>query len=559
MSDKVDTIDSNNNNHSTDNEPLLDQTYTVTKEDLEDIISNTRAKEEEKRERLFQEVGKVLVEGKTLDEDQKEFLESLSSDARSSLMSQVNEIKDMQTVSKFEFDEQKSAFTNSEDFKRFHHESEKILSNGGKKVIQITDSHLPIEDLEHKLIKTIKEQGFDPSRDVIVHTGDIIPDLISLNGRPEMYRPSRIVEEGFLSKEESEDFLNAYSTLIEFSGLDPEILESGKITDENAAESLKKFKAYLLGIAEPSNLSDQDSTKFKDAQNRVMGHVKSAILNHANHNYTKLKEVLERNGLNPDNFISIPGNHDVPEEMKKVIGDYMIHPGQIKEVNGVNFGNYLAGSNGSVLGPYMSDEYGVLDSDRIAALRHKTDSFQSLLEAAEEHGVALDERKLDRLYDMAKRREGAFGIKKEEGLTDYFHRRINPELDHTVDRLKKDVPHIDLSNVDILLNHGMITHEEHAGEEEKEVHKRLKENNYSGVVLHGHEHDNTTHKKDGVFYVNPGEFTSNNSNTILLDDENKFHKGLFRNLNQNSGNLEFRLYHPSFYGDTDGGYKIENR
>lgn len=427
------------------------------------------------------------------------------------------------------------------DFGTFLERAEPKLQEG-RKLLHITDTHVPSIDLENIMGRMLDEQDFNKDKDIVVHTGDLLEDLFDV-GRLglETFVPDRIVKEGRLEGKDKEDFLQDYITVMRYAG----ILEEDLLAGQVGKEQLQQFMHLLYGMADPRFLSKEQQIDYQKIRNRLHRNLEKAILGHAKAGYGRIREVFEELGLTPENMVLLEGNHDVPEIMREVLGDYMISPGEVQEKQGVRFANFLNGSNGQILGPHLSQIYGHTDIRKDPRTRHETKSFQSLIGYLHERGFTnVDENRLDNFIRSSQQRF-ARGI-GEGDLAKYFERRIKPEVDHTVERRLAEIPDIDPKTFDFAVGHGDIGNFEHAGSEEKALFDKFSKYNENKSddekikYLFGHEHGRTARQEAGVFLFNPGTGQSYNYGALTLDKDNKVHDILFSEWDQLKNDVRYK-------------------
>lgn len=484
-----------------------------------------------------------LASGQDLSPEEITYAQGLSPDHRSVLEEKVREAQSEFAKTPQGFQQQLKQ--TQPEFNRFLERRTSILEEGGSQVVQITDTHTTSDSLEKIIGLRMLESDFDTQRDVLLHTGDIIPDFFESEMGTGAYSTERIVRDGSLFDEQAEEFREAYSTLLEFAGVSDKDLETGtSFQGEDGQNKFLKFKLiYLLGEHDPTHLSGEDHKELKRAQLLVHKHLRDAIKKHARREYEGVREVLDKFGLTPENFTTVPGNHDIPEVMHEVLGEYVIKPGEKRELNnGFTVANFLSGSSGSVLGSEFADLYGLVPSERRKLLRHESELFQDILSTAREYGVDITPNELDRLHEIARSQNSYLSTRNDsEGLVKYF-KRIESEVDETIRKGFKDIPEIDLSDVDAIIGHGDPLHNTYAAEEDKEVIRRTRESGYKGVFFNGHVHGERIHENEGILHINPGSSKEGGGQIGLYTSRGEFDSGILAKYDKASGNLERKFY-----------------
>ncbi len=403
------------------------------------------------------------------------------------------------------------------------------------KIIHITDTHSDHGTLENILDRTLSESEFNPSKDVVVHTGDLLEDFLDINDIAK-FSSKWIVDKGKLNTEESNLFKNSYSKFLNYLGINERDIDNLSI-DKNEMESLIYS---LYGLSNPNFLTNDELEDFNKHRSNVMNLIKQGIKNHAREGYSNIKEVLKRYNLTPDNFVLVAGNHDIPEVMSEVLGEYLINEGTVKELKGVRFGNALNGSNGPVMGPMFGDVYGLKDGLNNSKIKYNTESFKSLLNYLHDRGFTyIDEVKLDQLTQESKK-SVKMGIGRGD-LSNYFERRIFPEIDHTISKnAKYSIDNLKKNRVDVYLGHGDIGRDDRTGLEEKKFKEFLKGSN--AIYLHGHEHANTTRHQEGINLINSGSSLNGNYGVYSLDKNNKIKHLLFNTFDKDSKMNYYNLF-----------------
>lgn len=411
-----------------------------------------------------------------------------------------------------------------------------LRAQGGKKLLHITDSEVEAQDLEQRLqaLHLKGRQSIDKD-EIMVHTGDLTPDLFNLKkNRLQAYLPEVIAAEGELTKEETEEFRELYQTILKESGITEEELKSGKVQNQ---QGLQAFQMLLYGHMEPRFKSKGELEEYRGKKKSLDKILKKAIKNHAKRNYTQIKQVYEKYGLTPENTVIIGGNHDVPEVMREILGEYMVDEGKTKEVRGVKFGLPLDKATGAVYGPAFQDVMGYNElTEDLPTIRYNTEAFSDLKSYLVDNGFdSYSDQHLDQLIKTSvSKRQFGLGSSHLENYNHIIEAQVQDKVIERLEKLEENIPY----DADILLGHGDITHAEHAGLEETRLRQLLK--NKGVTYIGGHQHGNTTNKQDENLFINPGATADFKSGQYLLNQNNEFEQALFSDINQMTGGLSYR-------------------
>ncbi len=419
---------------------------------------------------------------------------------------------------------------------RYKKETQRVIGSGGKKVIHLTDSEVPAEDLERLILMSIAQDNevnkgvLSPEIDkntILVHTGDLMPDFIdkSRNGL-ESFLPEFMADRGELKGKDREEFMNEYKTFLDYVGIDEDDIKKGQVGEEG----LKQMQALLFGYSEPHFLTKDEKKKFQQNAKNLQKYLKKAIKNHASREYKKVKEVLDKVGLTPENLVMVGGNHDVPEIMQEILGEYMISPGEVKDMGGLRVGNVLSGSTGAHMGPHYGDIFGYTDvKEQLSQITQGTKTFQDF--KSEMYGLGFDDLSDDHLERLIMNSKQRMAQNIGSGdLAKYFMKYNKPEVDQTISERMGQIPTKIPENVDMLIGHGDPSHPQFSGFEERALHNLLLERGIP--YIHGHMHGNTTHgegknvsgigKSGSALYLNPGSAKAGSFGYHLFDKDSKF-------------------------------------
>lgn len=420
---------------------------------------------------------------------------------------------------------------------QFIEEGEQVQQAGGKRIFQITDTHMHHDDLERILKQNFSLVNFNPQKDIFVHTGDLLPDLLSFNlGEAahgiERFLPEELVKHGELTGEDEKEFLRSYKVLLNKAGLDEESLRRGQVNQEG----LQRLMTYMGGHQEPHFMTEEEAGEYRKNKKIFNEKFEKAVKNHARTNYRALKRTLENYGLNPDNFVLIGGNHDVLDVMNEEMAEYMVHAGDTKKVGGITFGNAVEGSTGQTIGPDFIDLFGYKDfKERLQDEVYKTKGFVELSEMVGELGLTQLKENPHLLQEAITRSRMRFSNGIGKGFVEqYVHKHIEPELNQTISDMQGKAASR-VPDADIMLFHGMPNHPSYAGLEEQAAFEAVKK---KGIpIMHGHIHENTSHYQ-GVPVINPG-YGKTNFGGLLVGPDNKLLSVFNKNYNRTLDNIEF--------------------
>lgn len=439
-----------------------------------------------------------------------------------------------------------------EQLHAFENLSREALEKGGKKIVHFTDPHLGYEDLEQRLRSTLGLHEFDPSQNIFVSTGDILPDLIDQESQGlNAFNPHRIAKDGDLSVNEAQDFVSHYSAFLDYFGLDIETFETGgqNLADlgEHANQIFSRFIQSFYMMEEPEGLRPEEMQKFRETRDKVHEYLKKAIENHARKGYKKIKKILEAEGLNSDNAVLVAGNHDIEAIMREELGEYMIDPGNIKTVGGLRVGNYLSGSTGESMGFELTKKFGYGWSDvRKDPETKRTASYKKLHEKLKEvWNGSLSSLQLDKFLTLARLRK-SHGLGSSD-LSDYFERRIKPEMDHTIKESLKTIPQLDLSQTDLVVGHGDPGHPQFAGAEEQKVYQEILKTNKP--YLFGHIHGPRSRMEGKTPLLGPGSAKYGNHGVYVFEKKDGGYKlgpMALAQYNKETAKLQFQATTPEY-------------
>lgn len=453
-----------------------------------------------------------------------------------------DEIKAVQYARQQQEDQEQKHLQNLSEHEKerfkFHKNTASFAQSGGKRIIHISDTHSNPDDLEKIINMNLQEAGGLGENDILVHTGDLLNDFIDfkLSNGLQGFRGKRIIQEGRLGNKASDEFLNAYEYILEKHGISDMQLIEGQPTEQ----LMQGLQGVYFGI-KPHFLTREEISKYEEQYDLFKKHLTTAIQNNAQEQYDEYKKVFEKKGLNPDNLILLPGNHDVPSVMEDVFKDYMAPVGKVFEKKGVKFASPLSGSTGAHLGEDFDDVFGYTDyKEKLEKVKRHTPAFQELLKYLSDCGVNfIDEKHLSHLISMSQQRLSQ-GISKG-GLVQYFESRIKPQFDNSVSEKIGQVVTKVPDNVDFYLFHGMPNHPSYSGIEENAAYKQIDKK--GGAILHGHIHGKTTHRMGKSMLLNQGHGTQNYG-IYHLNQKNKIEDILSRTMNETLGVPEYEIVKP---------------
>lgn len=436
---------------------------------------------------------------------------------------------------------------------QFEQLSEQHKAKGGKRLIHFTDTEASPDDFKSLLMQNLMTAGvFDPQTkkvtkefkdsDIIVHTGDLLQDFIdfkTMHHGLQGFLSSRIIDEGGLEGKIAEEFEEAYKKLLAVNGISEQQLREGNVNQQ----TLQGLQQLYFGMM-PQSLSEYERNAYQTNLNTFKKHFKTAIKNDARKKYQEYKKILEEHGITPEDLVLIEGNHDVPEVMREVLSEYMPAPGSVTERKGVKFANPLSGSTGQHLGPEFIDTFGYTDiRERMENLKQESQGFQELQQYLRERNIHYTDNQLSQLMAISQQRS-AHGLGTGE-LEQYFERRIQPEIDMTINDKKGQLIDKIPRDVDFYLMHGMPDHPQFAGFEESAALKQI-ENIGGGNIIHGHIHGKTTHRRGNSTLLNYGD--GKTAMGIYLHDPSaernkRLSYILSREYNETMGTFEYELIH----------------
>ncbi len=454
-------------------------------------------------------------------------------------------------------------------------ERERKGNKGGFEIHQLTDLHQKAENFEEMLKRSLFDAGHletDDSGRIVVTgrnfslkknvpialTGDLGTDFFDTNNLGlEAFLSDALVDKGGWDSDEEKEFRSLYESLMKMAGLDENMILEQNQSAFAEGGSFAMFQSYLFGIQEPHFLTNAERKEFRSKKERLQNLLKKGMKNHARKEYTIIKKSLERMGLTPNEVAIVSGNHDLPEVMREVLGDYLIMPGQVRNVAGVKFGNVVDSANGNFTGGSdFNDVFGYAGlRESLDKVRYESEPFKKIKSILNDDlGLDFDDDTIKKYMDISVQR-AAQGIGAGH-LGSYFKSEIEPILQKHVksriEGLKANIP----KDADVILQHSMIDHPQRAGLEEMAAHELISQQLGPGtIVLHGHEHSPTPHRKDNVIHLNPGSASGGNSAVHVFDRDKKYVSSLFKGIDDNMIETYKYLNMYNVPGHPSGRYK----
>ena len=424
---------------------------------------------------------------------------------------------------------------------RADNEEQLHLANGGKKILHLTDTEVEAEDLEGRLVNLLSSEGAFNSDGsinenvVLVHTGDIGPDLINMQKyRFQAFLPENIAKEGELQGEQREEFISLYKELMDEAGISEELFLKGPKSQQEQ-QLFQQFNAMLRGFMDPQFKTSEELEEFRKKRERLHSHLEDAILNHSKRNLKEIRGVYDKYGLDESNSVIISGNHDIPYQVQEEFSGMYLAEGETREVGGIKFNRPLGSATGNVYGPSLGRDFMGSNEliEQIPQMRYESQPFQDLKRELEGLGFSnFDDKDIDELIQRSVQ-------KSQMGLTGSYLVDVNKEIEAEVkDEISSRLNRIDSAldkDADVFLGHGDLTHPEHAGLEETYLRRQLNDLGLQGkFYMGGHIHQETTNKTNGMFYINPGSSRDAMAHGVTyIDSQNRILATKSQKINQN--------------------------
>ena len=411
--------------------------------------------------------------------------------------------------------------------------SSNVLNSGGKKILHITDTESKAQDLESRLLKLFQDEnvlehvqqfGTLPENTILVHTGDIGPDLFDMQEhRFRAFLPSTLIKEGELEGESAQEFESLYREFMDEVGITDDLFIQG-VKSEEDQQLLQRFRMLLYGAFEPPFKTKEEIEEFRKKRDRLHKHLEDAIQNHSKRNLQEIKQVFEKYGLNEENFVIISGNHDIPHQVQETFGESYLKEGETRSVRGIKINRPLAAATGSIYGPTLGRDFMGSNEliEQIPQMRYNSQPFQELKQYVQEDlGFShIDDRQIDDLikYSVRKAQFG-FAPGRLKSINDEIELEVQREIKTRLERIPQNID----DSADVYIGHGDPTHPMYAGLEETYLRKQLDNKGLEGkMYLGGHVHEETTTQVNGTPFINPGASKMYNAGSVLVTHDNKF-------------------------------------
>ena len=413
----------------------------------------------------------------------------------------------------------------------FEVKKNRLLKEGGKEIIHLTDNECDSKDLEGMMRGILRDRGKEKFNkdDIVIHTGDMLSGFFDVEkfGQFDMLLSKNLIQQGGLEGKIAEEFLEDYNYILKRVGISEEDIRLKKITNN---DEFNRVYMALMGEIQPQGLIEEERKEFFKRKNRFLKNLRVGIKNWADREYKSLKEVTEKYGLNKDNFVLISGNHDVVDQMKKHFYDVMPDVGDVRDINGVKFGYGMDSSTGAKMGRHLNDLFGSQDLTEIKEqIFYETAGFQRIKKFLnKDTKLNLDD---DEILDLARKEAMKSRYLGSSSIVNDYLIDLGKEAEKEIKRrfkhIKDNVPH----NCDVMLNHGFISDPRYAGISDRfyksVIDERVKENP-NLLLMHGHIHRNTSGRHGGVYQLNPGTLRQGNYGNYLFDKDNQFTTSLFQ-------------------------------
>jgi hypothetical protein len=244
------------------------------------------------------------------------------------------------------------------------HENEgrfnRVRSDAKFEINHITDLHATPKEFKGRLLNELQTKGhleFDKKgkptgikKNVAVAlTGDIGSDFFDQSKEGlEAFLTKSIFKKAGFSKSEKKEFQTNYNFLMKLAGLSEEMItERSSSLSSQQNNPLEKFMGFIFGMQDPRFLSNEQKLEFRNTQKKVQDMLKQGMYHHARNEYGEIKNILKEFGLGPENVVMVGGNHDVHSVLEDVLGEYIVKPGETRDVSGIRFGNIVKSANGN--------------------------------------------------------------------------------------------------------------------------------------------------------------------------------------------------------------------
>jgi len=279
-----------------------------------------------------------------------------------------------------------------------------------------------------------------------------------------MFLPENIIEQSQLEGKLKEEFLEDYQYILKRIGITENDIRTKNFSSDQEFNILSEA---MLGYVDSSGLSISEKIEFDQIHSRFINALRIGVDNWATNEYSQIKEVFEKYGLTPENFVLIGGNHDVVNPMKKILGEYMPNEGEIREINGEKFGYVYGDSTGSLMRGHFNDLFGSQDLSEKSVQENyyfNSKGFQTIKNGLESSlGIKQTNEEIRDLI-KADVNKSKYGL-NDNLVRNYENNFIGGEVQKTIkDRLaqiKKNVNKV--SGADHLIMHGHMNDPQYAG------------------------------------------------------------------------------------------------
>ncbi len=412
-----------------------------------------------------------------------------------------------------------------------------------RKLFHITDTHSSVEDLQLYLKKLLDE--FDSENDIIVHTGDLLEDLLDFSDVTKIssFLPEKILEKGMIFGKSAEEFKKYYGYLLTSNNINHNILLED-VLKKNIKDYSSGYEKIMLQIKNmffgkiPQHMSLQEKKEYMKNYDSFVSLFKKILKNYAKDKYSKMQKAFESLGIRAEDMIVIAGNHDDYSVMSDVLSEYMITKEGLKEIKGVKFAAPLKESTGMFLpqeyaGNFLFNDDNALNKKQFMMHMDKVKEMinyfhdRGIMFTCDEIFETISERFLvdSQIDEFSKSIENG-GLKpKKSYLSTFYKDEFLPKWEEHKKSLESGIDVLNCNNADYILTHGQIDNIDYSGVKEFGFFESLakqKKREYS--VLHGHIHSQNSHINPfapNIEHYNPGGkfkhgiYVLNDSNQII--------------------------------------------
>lgn len=530
---------------------------------------------------IFAQIQNKLMSGTPLDEEDLNFVnENLPDEGKKQIFA-LNKYNSGQDLDKEEEAIVKQILQSSQgggqlpmsdesraNFQRF--ETEK--SNAKFQVNHITDIHNSSKNFEQILIGNLYKSDhleYDENGKIVLGnqkfklkdgvsiaiTGDVGTDFFDQqNHGLEAFLTDTIVDKGGYNDSDAAELKELYLGLMHMAGLDEEMIRTMSPEAFGEGGAFQKFHTYLFGMQEPGFLTDDEKEEFLEKRKRLHELLTQGMEHHGRKEYSEIRGVLEKFDIDSNRAVFVSGNHDQPRIMEEELGSYMLKPGQVRNVGGLKYGNMVDSANGNFTGgPHFNNVFGYAGlREELESVEHNSDAFKAVKNELTNVGIKMSDREISRYMDVSMQK-AAMGI-GTGAAADYKINKIKPLLEEHVKQRTLSLKNYIPKGADVILQHSMIDHPQDAGIEERVAHELIAKELPGAIVLHGHEHAPTPHRKDNVYHLNPGSAASGNSAVHLFGDDKSYQSSLFKSSDDNLNDVYRHIKKDEMPGHPSGRY-----